>query len=163
MTETDLKILRGDNDGLLTYEYLANHIGECGPEEINALIENMVRIDLSGQFMASAARYLHAIDPAGYAPAIRELVAGAIDKRPRAPLSPRLASWPLRRKLSGTCRGVVRRRRQLPPYLQASLPHFRSLMKILRTLIPGIASAILFMACGNASDANASILQQQTQ
>ena len=80
MTETDLKILRGDNDGLLTYEYLANHIGECGPEEINALIENMVRIDLSGQFMASAARYLHAIDPAGYAPAIRELVAGAIDK-----------------------------------------------------------------------------------
>ena len=29
-------------------------------------------------------------------------------------------------------------------------------MKILRTLIPGIASAILFMACGNASDANAS-------
>ena len=67
MTETDLKILRGDSDGLLTYEYLANHIGECGPEEINALIENMVRIDLSGQFMASAARYLHAIDPAGYA------------------------------------------------------------------------------------------------
>ena len=67
MTETDLKILRGDSDGLLTYEYLANHIGECGPEEINAL-------------MASAARYLHAIDPAGYAPAIRELVAGAIDK-----------------------------------------------------------------------------------
>ena len=52
MTETDLKILRGDNDGLLTYEYLANHIGECGPEEINALIENMVRIDLSGQFIS---------------------------------------------------------------------------------------------------------------
>ena len=88
MTETDLKILRGDNDGLLTYEYLANHIGECGPEEINALIENMVRIDLSGQFMASAARYLHAIDPAGYAPAIRELVAGAIDKTASTAISP---------------------------------------------------------------------------
>lgn len=80
MTENDLKTLRGDSDGLLTYEYLANHIGECGPDEINALIDNMMHVDLSGQFMASAARYLNAIDPEGYAPAIRELVAGAIDK-----------------------------------------------------------------------------------
>ena len=40
----------------------------------------MSRVDLSGQFMASAARYLNAIDPAGYEPAIRNLVAGAIDK-----------------------------------------------------------------------------------
>ena len=77
MTENDLKTLRGDSDGLLTYEYLANHIGECGPDEINALIDNMMHVDLSGQFMASAARYLNAIDPEGYAPAIRELVAGA--------------------------------------------------------------------------------------
>lgn len=80
MTESDLKALRRDPDGLLTYEYLANHIGECGPEEIDALIDNMERVDLSGQFMASAARYLHAIDPAGYAPAIKTLVASAIDK-----------------------------------------------------------------------------------
>lgn len=80
MTEQDLKNLRRDPDGLLTYEYLANHIGECGPDEIDALIDNMERVDLSGQFMASAARYLNAIDPEGYAPAIRTLVAGAIDK-----------------------------------------------------------------------------------
>ncbi len=80
MTEQDLKNLRRDPDGLLTYEYLANHIGECGPDEIDALIENMERVDLSGQFMASAARYLNAIDPEGYSPAIRTLVAGAIDK-----------------------------------------------------------------------------------
>lgn len=80
MTETDLKALRADSDGLLTYEYLANHIGECGPDEIDALVDNMERVDLSGQFLASAARYLHAIDPEGFAPAIRTLVAGAIDK-----------------------------------------------------------------------------------
>ena len=35
MTEQELKTLRRDPDGLLTYEYLANHIGECGPEEID--------------------------------------------------------------------------------------------------------------------------------
>ena len=80
MTEDDLKALRRDPDGLLTYEYLANHIGECGPAEIDTLIDNMSRVDLSGQFMASAARYLNAIDAEGYAPAIRSLVAGAIDK-----------------------------------------------------------------------------------
>ncbi len=80
MTDNDIKKLRLDPDGLLTYEFLANHIGECGPEEIDALIENMERVDLSGQFLASAARYLNAIDPDGYQPAIRTLVAGAIDK-----------------------------------------------------------------------------------
>lgn len=80
MTEDDKKRLRQDKDGLLTYEYLANHIGESGPEEIDALIDNMSRVDLSGQFLASAARYLNAIDPEGYAPAIRNLVSLAIDK-----------------------------------------------------------------------------------
>ena len=80
MTEQDLKTLRRDTDGLLTYEYLANHIGECEPEDIDTLIENMEHVDLTGQFLASAARYLHAIDPEDYAPAIRTLVAYAINK-----------------------------------------------------------------------------------
>lgn len=80
MTEADLKKLKQDPDGLLTYEYLANHIGECMPEDIDALIENMERVDLSGQFLASAARYLHAIDNEGYSPAVKRLVAAAIDK-----------------------------------------------------------------------------------
>lgn len=80
MNEDDLKRLRKDSDGLLTYEYLANHIGECGPEQIDILVENMSRVDLSGQFLASAARYLNAMDPEGYAPAIRLLVSNAIDK-----------------------------------------------------------------------------------
>ncbi len=80
MTEDDKKKLRQDKDGLLTYEYLANHIGECGPEEIDALIENMSHVDHTGQLMASAARYLNAIDAVGYAPAIKSLVSLVIDK-----------------------------------------------------------------------------------
>lgn len=80
MTENDLKKLRVDPDGLLTYEYLANHIGICEPSDIDLLVENMARVDLNGQFLASAARYLHALDPEGFAPAIHTLVAGAIDK-----------------------------------------------------------------------------------
>lgn len=80
MTEQDIKALRQDPDGLMSYEYLANHIGECTPDDIELIIDNMEHVDLSGQFMASAARYLNAIDPAGYEAAIRKLVAYAIDK-----------------------------------------------------------------------------------
>lgn len=72
--------LRKDPDGLLTYEYIANHIGECDPELLDALIENMSLVDRSGQFLASAARYLHAIDPAGFEPGIKRLVAATIDR-----------------------------------------------------------------------------------
>lgn len=80
MTEDDIKTLRRDPDGLESYEYLANHIGECDPESINAIIDNMEHVDLTGQFMASAARYLNAIDAEGYRPAVRRLVAATIDK-----------------------------------------------------------------------------------
>lgn len=80
MNTDDIKKLKQDPDGLLTYEYLANHIGECEPADIDALIENMKSVDLTGQFLASAARYLHAIDAVGFAPAVNSLVAAAIDK-----------------------------------------------------------------------------------
>lgn len=80
MTEEDIKTLKRDPDGLQSYEYLANHIGECDPDSIEAIIDNMERVDLTGQFMASAARYLNAIDSEGYRPAVRRLVAATIDK-----------------------------------------------------------------------------------
>ena len=80
MTPDEIKKLRQDADGLLTYEYLANQIGECEPADIDLLIDNMSTVDLTGQFLASAARYLNAIDAEGYAPAVRRLVAAAIDK-----------------------------------------------------------------------------------
>lgn len=80
MTDDELKKLSLDTDGLLTYEYMANNIGECTPEVMDKLIDNMSRVDMSGQFLASAARYLHAIDATGFDPAIRRLVALAIDK-----------------------------------------------------------------------------------
>jgi len=73
------KQLAADTDGLLTYEYIANHIDTCA-ECIDTLIDNMIRVDLTGQFIASAARYLTAIDPLSFKPAIDRLVAAAIDK-----------------------------------------------------------------------------------
>lgn len=80
INETDIQDLRRDCDGLLTYEYLANHIDDMSAADIDCLVDNMITVDRSGQFLASAARYLHAIDAAAYAGATSRLVAATIDK-----------------------------------------------------------------------------------
>lgn len=79
MDEALKKELARDGDGLLTYEYIANHIGSCA-DEMSELIENMIRVDMTGQFLVSAARYLAAIDREQYSPHIDRLVAAAIDR-----------------------------------------------------------------------------------
>ena len=79
MDEELKKRLSKDSDGLLTYEYIANHIGLCN-DIMDDLIANMIKVDASGQFVASAARYLAAIDSSAYAPQISSLIAAAIDK-----------------------------------------------------------------------------------
>ena len=67
-----LKRLQSDPDGLLTYEYIANHIDSC-LEDMDTLVDNMERVDLTGQFVISAARYLYAIDPERFAGPIERL------------------------------------------------------------------------------------------
>lgn len=79
MDEDILKQLSKDPDGLLTYEYIANHIGQCD-DSMDALVQNMINVDASGQFTVSAARYLNAINPEAYAPQISRLIAAAIEK-----------------------------------------------------------------------------------
>ncbi len=71
--------MAADVDGLKSYEYIANNI-ESGLDEIDYVIDNMARADLNGQFLASAARYLHAIDPKKFQKQIRALVASTIDR-----------------------------------------------------------------------------------
>ena len=73
------KELERDSDGLLTYEYIANHIGLCD-DIMDELIDNMILVDGNGQFVVSAARYLNAIDREHYSGIITRLVASAIEK-----------------------------------------------------------------------------------
>lgn len=78
--DADIKnILADDTDGLLTYEYMANHIDSIEPV-IDELVEYMVSVDRTGQFVVSAARYLNAIDAEKYSAAISNLISAAIDK-----------------------------------------------------------------------------------
>ena len=79
MEEDAKKKLSADPDGLLTYEYIANHIDSVEPE-LPWLVENMERVDLTGQFVISAARYLFAIGPTAFAPHIDKLIKAGIDK-----------------------------------------------------------------------------------
>lgn len=79
MTETDKKKLAADTDGLLTYEFIANNIG-AEDLDIDWLVDNMIRVDSVGQFTASAARYLNAINPGLFAAQIDRLIAATIEK-----------------------------------------------------------------------------------
>ena len=80
MTEQEIKTLKdADSDGLLTYEYIANNIGDCDAD-IPQLAEVLRDVDPTGQFTASAARFLNAINPTEYADTVRQLVAATIDR-----------------------------------------------------------------------------------
>lgn len=79
MNEEDKKRLTKDPDGLLTYEYIANHINSCF-DDMDFLVSNMKQVDRTGQFLASTARYLTAIDPLMYRPYINDFIAATIDR-----------------------------------------------------------------------------------
>lgn len=80
ITDTDKQQLTQDPDGLLTYEYIANHIDTLDDEDLKFLADNMIQVDLTGQFTASAARYLHAIDHTAFSQTISDLISATIDK-----------------------------------------------------------------------------------
>ena len=79
MSEEILKKLRKDEDGLATYEYIANNIGNCD-DIMPKLVENIIQVDRNGQFVVSTARYLHAIDKDKYAESIDTLIKAAIER-----------------------------------------------------------------------------------
>ena len=74
-----MKNLSKDTDGMLTYEYIVNNIGECDDVMVD-LIANMKRVDCSGQFVASTARYLAAIDREHFSLYISMLIEAVIEK-----------------------------------------------------------------------------------
>lgn len=73
------KNLENDPDGMTTYEYIVNNVETCA-SMLPELIENLNRVDRSGQFLASTARFLNAIDKETFAPYLSPLIEGAISK-----------------------------------------------------------------------------------
>ncbi len=71
--------LKRDTDGLLAYEYMANHIESIADFE-DTVINHLLNVDLTGQLLVSAARYLHAIDAETHTNSIKRLIDSAIDR-----------------------------------------------------------------------------------
>lgn len=76
---TDLKSLDKDTDGMATYDYLANHVGDC-LADMDYITECLLRADATGQYLASSARFLFTVDSEVFNPWIGRLIEGAIDK-----------------------------------------------------------------------------------
>lgn len=71
--------LSKDPNGLMTYEYIANNINDID-KILPELVNNIILVDKTGQFVVSTARYLHAIDAEKYAKSIDVLVKSAIER-----------------------------------------------------------------------------------
>lgn len=68
-----------EQEGMAVYEYIVDH-AEGEIENMPELIEKLKTVDVSGQFLASTARYLSAIDPGRFALWIPRLIEGAIER-----------------------------------------------------------------------------------
>ena len=79
MDENLKKRLAKDPNGLMTYEYIANNINNIDGIMLD-LVDNIIQVDKTGQFIVSTARYLHAIDSEKYAQCIDKLVKAAITR-----------------------------------------------------------------------------------
>lgn len=75
----ELKDLKQDTDGLMTYDYLVNHVSGCYAD-MDFIVENLREKDSTGQFLSSSARFLASIDKETFSPWISRLIEGAIDR-----------------------------------------------------------------------------------
>lgn len=73
------KTLSKDPDGMVTYEYIVNNQDTC-IDRMEELVDNLRRVDLTGQFLASSARFLNAVDSETFSPWIPVLIESAIEK-----------------------------------------------------------------------------------
>lgn len=73
------KRLEKDDCGLITYEYVANNVNNKEfAHDVDFLVDNIIRVDRTGQFVVSTACYLNAIDKDNYATQIDRLIKAAI-------------------------------------------------------------------------------------
>lgn len=68
-----------EHQGMAVYEYIVDHADTCA-SEMPELIEKLVKVDTTGQFLASTARYLSAVDREQFEPWLAPLIEAAIDK-----------------------------------------------------------------------------------
>lgn len=68
-----------EDEGMTIYEQIVNNVDCCAPE-MPDLIMKLKRADKTGQFLASTARFLSAVDRATFEPWLAPLIEAAIEK-----------------------------------------------------------------------------------
>lgn len=68
-----------EDEGMSIYEYIVDNVETCEPE-MGELICKLRMADTSGQFLASTARYLSAIDREKFDKWLTPLIEGAIER-----------------------------------------------------------------------------------
>ncbi|MDE7403055.1 MAG: hypothetical protein K2M87_06555 [Muribaculaceae bacterium] len=68
-----------EQEGMAIYQYIVDHCDTCSAE-MSELISRMRGVDTTGQFLASTARYLAAVDRETFEPWLAPLIEGAIDR-----------------------------------------------------------------------------------
>lgn len=71
---------KSETDGLKIYEYLVNHLDTLNDDQLSEVVDSLSGKDISAQYLASAARYLNAIDPVGYKEFIDRMVELIIER-----------------------------------------------------------------------------------
>lgn len=64
---------------MATYDYIVNNVDSC-IDSMPELVGNLKRVDISGQFLASTARFLCAVDRDKFSEWLTPLIEGAIEK-----------------------------------------------------------------------------------
>ncbi len=77
--ETSVEKDNLEQKGMEVYQYIVDHCETCC-DEMDSLIVRLRQVDVSGQFLASTARYLAAVDRQKFEPWLGSLIEGAIDK-----------------------------------------------------------------------------------
>lgn len=68
-----------ESRGMELYEYIVDNADTLG-DELDGIIMRLKGVDTSGQFLASTARYLAAVDRERFNPWLTPLIEGAIEK-----------------------------------------------------------------------------------
>lgn len=76
---SEIKELINDKDGLQTYDYIVNHVADC-LSDMDFLTDNLLKVDSTGKYLSSSARFLAGVDKEKFGPWISRLIEGAISK-----------------------------------------------------------------------------------
>lgn len=80
MKKEDLEKIKKAQDGLTVYEFLVNNLEDMDSDDMKLIVDVLDRADRTGQYLASGARYMNALDKDKYDEHIKRMTSLTIDR-----------------------------------------------------------------------------------